>query len=554
MKWGLRLGGIGMMVAGAVLAAMYFVAGPKAPEGELGLKVHVKEKVITGAYKTYGVKDAPVAMWLAKTVFRNNMNGRITDLKVRYRVTEYADWCSWHNYSAVDPTQTVVDLYYPILLSGCAKLTSRAPAELQVECEYVDPMGQKRQISETRHLTMLGRHEFIFSDLTTEERTASFQDQVTYSPLLAAWVSRSDDVVARLASMANKKAGGLGASSNDEDCIKVMAALYDIMRTIHISYQHPPALVDKSLSYDLKLVQSLQYPRDTIQKRSGTCIDLAILYAAMLSSVNIEPYLVVIDGHCFPMAKTPGGNLIPVESTGVGDGYDKGMNFEQAVKSAVETWKKANQSGRVVAVDVRQIWMEGVANPELEGLPADILERWGIVALVEAPAAPVVTAARRTAAPELDAPEQVASAPAPAPQPATPQPPAPTPPPAPKVTVTGKWSYVLTALDGRSVSGQLDIKSKSGQLRMVATSSYQMMGQDGMYHQFHEKNDFVGSLSGQNLMARCDSAAYTMDGRPVPPQGLPLQLNLVLGPDGRSMQGQVANSMGMSVPIYMQKQ
>ena len=539
MKWGLRLGGIGMMVVGAVLAVVYFTSGPKAPEGELGQKMYVKEKVITGAYKTYGVKDAEQPMWLAKTVFVNGMNGRISDLRIRYRVTEYSDWCSWHNYAAIDPTQTVVDLYYPILTSACARLTSRAPTELQMECEYVDPMGRKRQSSETRPLTMLDRHEFIFSDLTAAERTASFQDTVTYSSLLAAWVSRGDDVVARLASMANKKAGGVGASSSDEDCIKVMAALYDIMRTIHISYQHPPALLDQNLSYDIKLVQSLQYPRDTIQKRSGTCIDLAILYAAMLNSINIQPYLVVIDGHCFPMAQTPSGKLIPVEATGIGDGYEKAMNFEQAVKSAIETWQKANQSGRFVLVDVRQSWMQGVANPELEGLPADILERWGIVALVEPPA----TATAPAHAPGGAVPAEVQPSPQPGPRPA-----------AVSTGLAGRWAYSLTAMDGRIINGQIDIKAKGGQLQLIATSTYQMMGPDGRNHQFHEKNDFVGSVNGQNLMARCDSATYTMDGRKVPPQGLPIQLSLMVAPDGRSMQGQVANSLGARVPIVMQKQ
>jgi hypothetical protein len=526
MKMILRLGGIAMLAAGAILAAVFFFSGPKAPEGELTQRMAVKEKVISGAYKTYGVKSASLPMWEAKTVFHNTMNGRITNLRVRYRVTEYSDWCSWHTYVAVDPGQTVVDLYYPIFSSACAKLTSRAPAELQMECEYNDPVGQKRQSTETRPLTILSRFEFIFSDLTAEERTAMFQDDVTYAHLLAAWVSRSDDPIARLASMANKKAGGVGASTNDEDCIKVMAAIYEIMRTIHISYQHPPALEDKSLSYDIKSVQSLQYPRDTIHKRSGTCIDLAILYAAMLNSINIDPYLVVIDGHCFPMARTPSGKLIPVEATGVGDGYEKSMNFEQAVKSAVKTWQEANRSGRFVLVDVRQSWMDGIANPELEAMPPDILEKWGIVALVEPPAG---ATARANAAGTQGTP---------APQ-----------------NVAGRWVYVLKTNDGRSVNGLFDISARGGgQLQLIATSSYQLMGQDGRVHQFHEKNNFVGTFNGQALVAQCNHATYTMDGQSVPPQGLPLQLTMMPGVDGRSMQGQVENSMGMSASIYMQKQ
>jgi hypothetical protein len=104
------------------------------------------------------------------------------------------------------------------------------------------------------------------------------------------------------------------------------------------------------------------------------------------------------------------------------------------------------------------------------------------------------------------------------------------------------------------VQGLFDISARGGQLQMIATSSYQMMGQDGRAHRFQERNNFVGALTGQSLMAQCDNAFYTMDGQSVPPQGLPLQLNLMLSPDGRSMQGQVANSMGMSAAIYLQKQ
>jgi len=544
MKLGLRFAGIGLIAVGAVLAVMFFFSGPQAPVGEFTKKMYIKEKVISGAYKTYAVKDVPVPMWLAKTVFHNGTDQRISNLKVRYRVTEYSDWCAWKSYIAVDPEQTVVDLYYPILNANCAKLTSRAPAELQMEVEYTDSLGQKHQTAENKPLTMLDRHEFIFSDLTAEERTASFQDVVTYSHLLAAWVSRSDDAVARLASMANKKAGGVGASSNDESCVKVMNALYETMRAIHISYQHPPALVDKNLSYDIKLVQSLQYPRDTIQKRSGTCIDLAILYAAMLNSVNIEPFLVVIDGHCFPMARMPSGRLLPVEATGVGDGYDKSMNFEQAVKSAMETWQKVNQTGRLVPVDIRQCWMSGVANPELESLPADILDRWGITALMEPPQGRGAQQPTQVATTQPRQPEPDVNMPQPGQQPIQ--------PPTPGLSVEGVWTYTVTGQAG-PVNGRIEITRKSGQLRLVGTASYQMKGPDGRNHQFQERDECMGALSGQTFQARCDSVTTTMDGQRIPPQGLPLYLNLYVDASGRAMQGQVSNSMGASTAISLRR-
>jgi len=518
----LRVAGAVLLVGGIALAVYALTGGTKLA-GEPSCRMQVKDKVITGAYKSYGVKNCIVPLWLAKTVFRNDTNGRITDLKFRYKLGEYADWTPWHRYEAVDPSQTVVDLYHPILSSACAKLTSRAPAELQMECEYVDPAGNKQQRQEARQITLLGRHEFIFSDLTAEERTAAFQDGDTYSPLLAAWVSREDDPVSRLASMANKKAGGVGASRNDENCIKVMRELYEIMRTIHISYQHPQALADPNLSYDSKLVQSLQYPRDTIQKRSGTCIDLAILYAALLNSVNITPYLVSIDGHCFPMAKTPSGRFIPVEATGVGDGGANSMDFAKAVESAMKTWNRVNANGRFTLVDLRQCWVNGVSNPELDPLPADILEKWGVVKLVEG-----AGGGRQQERPPAQNPRQAQS-------------------------IAGRWNCIATAANGRTTQYQFQVAVQGNRVQLIATAAYQMPGPDGAMHQCTERNDFVGTLTGQTLAVTCNNAVYTMDGQQVPPQGLPLQMTLIVSADGRSMRGQVVNAMGMRAGITAQR-
>ncbi len=515
----LRVVGVLLLLVGIGLG-VFALCGPRA-KGEVTCRMQAKDRLITGVYKSYGVKDCIVPMWLAKTVFRNGTNGRITKLRFRYKLGEYADWSPWHQYEAVDPTQTVVDLYHPILSSACARLTSRTPAELQMECEYLDPLGKKQERQETRQITLLGRHEFIFSDLTAEERTDSFQDLDTYSPLLAAWVSRQDDPVSRLASMANKRAGGIGASQDDESCLKVMRELYEIMRTIGISYQHPQALADPNMSYDSKLVQSLQYPRDTIQKRSGTCIDLAILYAALLNSVNIPPLLVSMDGHCFPMGQTPSGKLVPVEATGVGDGGANSMGFAQACESGMKTWNKVNQTGRFNVINVRDCWVNGVSNPELDPLPPDILEKWGITQLVEGGGRPVVRP--QPLAPPQGEPEE--------------------PPPA-QHPIAGRWTYFLTAQNGMVTQGQFQIAVQGTQVTIVATSSYRGPGPDGLVHQYAEQCNFFGTISGRNITAVCNNPTITLDGMQVPAQGLPWRLTLAVAADGRSMQGQVAYSIG----------
>ncbi|MBM4042113.1 MAG: hypothetical protein FJ290_26755 [Planctomycetes bacterium] len=520
----LRVIGIVLILLGGFATIYAFVCRARA-SGEVECRLLTKERLITGVYKSYGLKDCLVPLWLAKTVFKNNTNGRITNLKFRYKLGEYADWSSSDTHPAVDPTQTVVDLYHPILSSACAKLTSSAPARLQMECEYTDPCGDKQQIQETKDIKLLGRHEFIFSDMTAEERTGAFQDEDTLSPLLAAWVSKEDHPVARFASMANRRAGGLGASTDDESCQKVMRELYEIMRLIDIRYQHPQAMADRQMSYDLKLVQSLQYPRDTIQKKSGTCIDLAILYAAMLNSVNIKPYLVSMDNHCFPVGQSPSGRFIAVEATGVGGGPGRSMNFDQAVEAGMKTLAQVNRNGRFTLIDVRDCWMRGVSNPELPELPPDILEKWGIVQLVEG--------SGPTVRPPVREPVDT------------------TPPPT--ASLTGRWAVTITAPNGATSQGQFEVNHQGNQVTIVASFAYQMQGPDGLAHQCTEQYTFAGTLAGANLTAQCNNAVWTLDGHQVPPQGLPMRLTAVVAAGGRSMRGQMSNAMGAVVTVQAQR-
>jgi hypothetical protein len=527
----LKLAGGILVALGVVLGGLALFVGPGSPKGELALDLKFKDRVIGGAYKAYGSRDCPVPMWLAKSVFRNQTGGRITNLRVHYRVSEYAeaDWSNWHQYPAVEAGQTVVDLYYPIFTAQTARLTSRAPADMYLEYEYTDADGRKSQVTDSRRLTMMSRYEFFFSDMTAEERTGAFQDDDTYYPLMAAWVSRSDDAtVGRLASLADKKSGGLGATESDENCIKVMRELYELMRTIHISYQHPANLQDPSMSYDSKVVQSLQYPRDTIEKRSGTCIDLAILMAAMMNSVNIEPILVSMDGHCFPAARLPGSRkYLPVEATGVGDGYEKSMDFDEANKSALKTWGEIMKNGRYDLVDVRSFWATGVANPELDPLPADILEKWGIMELAEGGA----PAARRVPAEQQRGQVQ----------------------PNVRGQIAGTWACQITLPTGQSQTGACQVVQQGNQVQLVFRFSYQQMGQDGLMHQVQEQNPFQGTFDGATIQAVCQQAQISIDGVVMPAQGLPYRIALQVV-SGGGMQGQFSNAMGISASIVLARQ
>jgi len=536
MEKRLRLVGTGFGVLSAVLLIVALVqpgggrvatAGGKTVGGDLTCGVRVREKLISGAYKVYGLKDQPVSLWLAKTVFRNDTGGIVRDLRVRYRLGEYADWCSWEVYPQMVPTQTAVDLYHPILASACAKLTSRTPGELAIEYEYTDPGGQRRTVRKNERLTLLGRREFYFTDLKSDERTGSFQDFARNAPLLAAWVTASDAAVTGLAGLANERARGVGAATGEKACLGVMAELYEILRTIGITYQSPAHQVERDQTFDMMLIQTLQYPRDTIRKRSGTCIDLAMLYAAMMHSVGIRPLLVTLDGHCFPIGVTPGGSHVPVETTCVGGGGRDSLDFANAVKIARKQWTGLQKTGRFVVVDCQQCWSMGISCPELDPLPADILDRWKITDQVR-------RAGARTPTP-----------------PTVPNPGGNVPQPTPARLAGGNWGFTITQLDGSRLQGNAQVAVQNGQVRIVYVLAYQVTGYDGQPHQAREQNTFAGTLQGRQLVAQCRQAVWTLDAQPVQPQGLPYTVRLAVAADGRSAQGAVTNATGTAVQVVM---
>lgn len=354
-------------------------AGPRG-EGRLRARYAVRDRIMSCLYKVYGLDTGFAAQWVAKAVFTNTGDGPLTDLRVRFRLGDYSELDLWHKFPELVPGQTAVAAYHPVLKKQIAELTSTTPVNVVAEWRWTDAQGREREDSDGARISVLGRHEFVFSNLTEQESTGSFYDAFSNAELVAAWVTRDDPVVKQFAAAANKAAAGAGAPYSDEAAVKVLQACYELWLANDFTYQGPVGLRDEQLSFDNKIVQSMKFPRDVIRDRSGTCIEIAGLYCAMAHAVGLQPSMVLIPGHAFPAIRLPSGNLLPVECTGIGGGKRSGSApFAKVVEIAKANYEKHAAAGDIVVVDIAAAWLRGVSNPELEPLPADILQRWGTV-------------------------------------------------------------------------------------------------------------------------------------------------------------------------------
>ena len=83
-----------------------------------------------------------------------------------------------------------------------------------------------------------------------------------------------------------------GYQSNDIDTVlDEMKAIYNALRKEKIVYSH------LLLSYES--FQRIRIPNEVLTKKTGTCLDLAILYCACLESIGLNPIIIFVDGHAF---------------------------------------------------------------------------------------------------------------------------------------------------------------------------------------------------------------------------------------------------------------
>lgn len=359
---------------GGVLCELPAPPVKKDGTADADMQLQVRPELMSCLYKCYG-NPKFTSLWVARAVFRNNGTASLEDLRVRFRIPDYSSsWSPWSRTRTVYPTQTVVEPYFPILTQAIRDLHSDTPAMVEMEYSYRGPDGKTVEETDSRRVSILGLNQVMFSSLPMEECT-NWLESFNYSPMIGAtFVTNMDPIVTQYAGMAAKLAGGVAASTSDENALKFMKGVYDLMVANGIKYQSPPGMLEKGV-----VRQHVKFGRDVLQNRAGTCIDLAILYASTCQAGGLDPGLVMIPGHCFPFVRLPSGTIVGVEATAV-SGTDDGKNvpFEKAAQVGMKELSESIQKGALYLVDVKKLRAMGVPTPELPNLPPSTLNDWGI--------------------------------------------------------------------------------------------------------------------------------------------------------------------------------
>jgi hypothetical protein len=126
-----------------------------------------------------------------------------------------------------------------------------------------------------------------------------------------------------------------------------------------LSYQKDPSNPFEK-AVQSRAVDYVQYPRETLKRRSGDCDDLVNLYASALESVTVPTANVLLMFRADPAATGPlglpadmtvshdGDVWIPVEVTWIG------KPFDEAWKEGARAYREAGDKAKVI--DVHEAW------------------------------------------------------------------------------------------------------------------------------------------------------------------------------------------------------
>jgi tetratricopeptide (TPR) repeat protein len=197
------------------------------------------------------------------------------------------------------------------------------------------------------------------------------RNSLTWDPdeKVCAFVSARDPSVLAFAKNMNALAKSRGTSSVNDKLLTAMA-IHEGLSQFGIAYVTDPKAPYSESVKNRQAIDFLQYPRQTLEYKSGDCDDLSVLYNSLLQSVAIDTAFITVPGHiyiAFSIDMTPAearkafqrvddliflsdSTWIPLEIT------DRSGGFVQAWQTGAREWRESSSRQQAYFFEVRNGW------------------------------------------------------------------------------------------------------------------------------------------------------------------------------------------------------
>jgi tetratricopeptide (TPR) repeat protein len=202
------------------------------------------------------------------------------------------------------------------------ELTENTPVQMDVRLAYFEN-NQEKSVSQNAPITLYSRNAISWED---RARVASF-------------ITQHDAPVVEFARAAVRDNIGYLKTAAVGKPLAKAALLYESINALGISYVPDPKTPFASASANPQILDYVQFPRETLRRKTGDCDDTTALLAALLTSIGVNVALVDMPGHIFLMAdleqsdpaqlgfpeerfvKFQDSYWLPIETTQLGHGF-----------------------------------------------------------------------------------------------------------------------------------------------------------------------------------------------------------------------------------------
>ena len=243
------------------------------------LKIEL-DRVFPVLYKYYD--EHPIG----SAVVRNEGKRRIEDIEIRFSLNQYMDTpkVSARIDSLDTGEEKVIDLY-ALFTEDILEVTEGAKLAATLSAAY---SVNERPGADDEVVT-----------LDTFERNALRWDD---DRKIAAFVTARDDEVQRFARNVASITEDTKVEAVSRE-LQLAIALFTALNEHEVAYVIDPSSAYADMSQSSSSVDSVQFPRQTLQFCAGDCDDLSATYNALLEAVGVETAFITVPGHIFTAFK-----------------------------------------------------------------------------------------------------------------------------------------------------------------------------------------------------------------------------------------------------------
>jgi tetratricopeptide (TPR) repeat protein/DNA-binding beta-propeller fold protein YncE len=306
--------------------------------------------VFSNTYKLYETEG------VGKIKLTNNTSGAMLNIKVSFVLNNFMDFPTESKIDVLAPGENREVILKAVFNNNILSLTEDTPVQAKLEASYFEN-GQPRIYSKIRTINIYDKHRL------------SWDERGRY----AAFVTPKDPLLINFTRSVAAEYGSL------KEPTQLAAAIFSTLGALGVTYVQDPINPYQITSNKVDYVDYIQYPRETMKRKSGDCDDLVALYSASLESLGIPTRVLLVPGHMFMMFATgieadsdgytmsdmyvihDGMLWIPVETTLVG------KSFAKAWETGAAAYYREKKGGGLSVFDVHESW----AKFKPAGLPED---------------------------------------------------------------------------------------------------------------------------------------------------------------------------------------